>query len=68
VQAVLTAAGGLGTSPLAVALAWVRDRPGVASAVVGARNAAQLAASVAAETVSLPGEIRSALDDVSHPA
>jgi aryl-alcohol dehydrogenase-like predicted oxidoreductase len=68
VQAVLTAAGGLGTSPLAVALAWVRDRPGVASAVVGARNAAQLAASVAAETVSLPAEIRSALDDVSHPA
>ena len=35
VQAVLTAADGLGTSPLAVALAWVRDRPGVASAVVG---------------------------------
>jgi aryl-alcohol dehydrogenase-like predicted oxidoreductase len=31
VQAVLTAADGLGTSPLAVALAWVRDRPGVAA-------------------------------------
>ena len=30
VQAVVTAAHGLGTSPLAVALAWVRDRPGVA--------------------------------------
>ena len=42
VQAVLTAADGLGTSPLAVALAWVRDRPGVAAAVVGARDAAQL--------------------------
>jgi aryl-alcohol dehydrogenase-like predicted oxidoreductase len=68
VQAVLTAADGLGTSPLAVALAWVRDRPGVAAAVVGARDAAQLAASMAAETVTLPAAIRSALDDVSAPA
>lgn len=68
VAAVLTAADGLGTSPLAVALAWVRDRPGVASAVVGARDAAQLAASMAAEAVSLPTEIRAALDDVSVPA
>ena len=65
VQAVLTAAEGLGTSPLAVALAWVRDRPGVAAAVVGARDAAQLGASMAAEAVTLPAEIRAALDDVS---
>lgn len=65
VQAVLTAADGLGTSPLAVALAWIRDRPGVASAVVGARDAAQLAASMATEAVTLPAEIRAALDDVS---
>ena len=54
VQAVLTAAEGLGTSPLAVALAWVRDRPGVAAAVVGARDAAQLGASMSAEAVTLP--------------
>jgi aryl-alcohol dehydrogenase-like predicted oxidoreductase len=67
VQAVLTAADGLGTSPLSVALAWVRDRPGVAAAIVGARDAAQLAASMAAESVTLPAEIRSALDDVSAP-
>jgi aryl-alcohol dehydrogenase-like predicted oxidoreductase len=65
VAAVLTAADGLGTSPLAVALAWVRDRPGVASTLVGARDAAQLAASLAAEPVTLPAEIRAALDDVS---
>ncbi len=65
VQAVLTAADGLGTSPLSVALAWIRDRPGVAAAVVGARDAAQLAASTAAESVTLPAEIRAALDDVS---
>jgi aryl-alcohol dehydrogenase-like predicted oxidoreductase len=67
VSSVLTAADGLGTSPLAVALAWVRDRPGVGAAIVGARDAAQLAASVAAESVSLPDEIRAALDDVSTP-
>ena len=65
VQAVLTAADGLGTSPLSVALAWVRDRSGVAAAVVGARDAAQLAASTAADAVVLPAEIRAALDDVS---
>ncbi|MEV1295279.1 aldo/keto reductase [Pseudonocardia sp. NPDC049635] len=67
VQSVLTAADGLGTSPLVVALTWVRDRPGVAAAVVGARDAAQLRASLAAEDVTLPAEIRTALDDVSDP-
>ncbi len=66
VSAVLTAADGLGTSPLSVALAWVRDRPGVAAAVVGARDAAQLRASTAAERLMLPAEIRTALDDVSE--
>jgi aryl-alcohol dehydrogenase-like predicted oxidoreductase len=66
VQAVLTAADGLGTSPLSVALAWVRDQPGVAAAVVGARDAAQLTASMAADALVLPAEIRAALDDVSN--
>ncbi|HEX8519874.1 MAG TPA: aldo/keto reductase [Pseudonocardia sp.] len=68
VQAVVTAAEGLGTTPLAVALAWVRDRPGVAAAVVGARDASQLTVSTAAEAVALPEAIRAALDDVSAPA
>ncbi|HEY2762956.1 MAG TPA: aldo/keto reductase [Pseudonocardiaceae bacterium] len=65
VQAVVTAADGLGTSPLEVALAWVRDRPGVVAPVVGARDAAQLAGSLAAEEVELAPAIRAALDDVS---
>ena len=68
VDAVLTAADGLGVSPVAVALAWVRDRPGVVAPIVGARTAAQLQASLAAEEVELPVEIRAALDDVSAPA
>jgi aryl-alcohol dehydrogenase-like predicted oxidoreductase len=68
VDAVLTAADGLGVSPVAVARSWVRDRPGVVAPIVGARTAKQLAASLAAEQVVLPPEIRSALDDVSLPA
>ncbi len=68
VDAVLTAADGLGVSPVAIALAWVRDRPGVVAPIVGARTAAQLQASLAAEDVVLPPEIQSALDDVSAPA
>ncbi|MFE0019546.1 aldo/keto reductase [Amycolatopsis sp. NPDC059021] len=65
VQAVATAADGLGTSPLAVALAWVRDRPGMVAPVVGARDTGQLTGSLAAEEITLPPAIRSALDDVS---
>ena len=61
------AADGLGVSPLAVALAWVRDRPGVVAPIVGARTAAQLKGSLDADEVSLPDEIRDALDDVSAP-
>ncbi|MFL6288209.1 MAG: aldo/keto reductase [Actinomycetes bacterium] len=68
VDAVLTAASGLGVAPLEVALAWVRDRPGVTSAVVGARTAAQLLGSLAAESLELPDEIVMALDEVSLPA
>lgn len=65
VQAVTTAADGLGTSPLAVALAWVRDNEGVVAPVVGARDGGQLNGSLTAEEITLPEEIRSALDDIS---
>jgi aryl-alcohol dehydrogenase-like predicted oxidoreductase len=67
VEAVQTAADGLGTSPLAVALAWVRDRPGVVAPILGARTVGQLAGSLAADGVTLPAEIRAALNDVSAP-
>lgn len=65
VEAVATAADGLALSPLEVALAWVRDRPTVASALVGARTAAQLRGVLAVESVRLPDEIVTALDEVS---
>jgi aryl-alcohol dehydrogenase-like predicted oxidoreductase len=65
VQAVVTAADGLATSPLSVALAWVRDRPGVVAPIVGARNTGQLLGSLLSEELTLPAAIRAALDDVS---
>ena len=67
VDAVATASDGLGVAPLEVALAWVRDRPGVVAPIVGARTPAQLRGALAAEELTLPREIRAALDDVSVP-
>ncbi|GAB4079359.1 aldo/keto reductase [Modestobacter muralis] len=67
VEAVVTAAEGLGTSPLGVALAWLRDRPGVVAPVVGARTAVQLQETLDADGVRLPPAIVTALDDVSAP-
>lgn len=67
VEAVCRAAEGLELSPVQVALAWVRDQPGVAASIVGARTTAQLAGSLASEAVELPAEIIDALDDVSAP-
>ncbi|GHC41637.1 aldo/keto reductase [Streptomyces cinnamoneus] len=67
VDAVRTAADGLAVTPLQVALAWVRDRPGVVAPLVGARTAQQLTEALSVEGLSLPDEIRQALDDVSAP-
>ena len=67
VEAVATAAEGLATSPVAVALAWLRDRPGVSAPILGARTLGQLTGALASETLELPREIRDALDDVSAP-
>lgn len=67
VEAVATAAQGLATSPIAVALAWVRDQPGITAPIVGARTLGQLISGLASEALTLPVEIRQALDDVSRP-
>jgi aryl-alcohol dehydrogenase-like predicted oxidoreductase len=68
VEAVATAAEGLGRAPADVALAWVRSRPGVACAILGARTGAQLRTILAGAGHDLPGEIASALDEISAPA
>jgi aryl-alcohol dehydrogenase-like predicted oxidoreductase len=66
VEAVSVAAQGLGYSPLEVALAWVRDFPGVTSAVVGARTGAQMRGILVSEEIALPEVVRSALDEISR--
>jgi aryl-alcohol dehydrogenase-like predicted oxidoreductase len=65
VESVVTAADGLGVSPLEVALAWVRDRPGVVAPILGARSVGQLLGALQVEEIALPAEISQALDDVS---
>lgn len=65
VEAVCRAADGLGWTPIEVALTWVRDRPGVAAPIVGARTAAQLKAVLGTDELELPPAITEALDDVS---
>ncbi|MDO5082016.1 MAG: aldo/keto reductase [Arachnia propionica] len=65
VEAVSTAAEGLGLTPSQVALMWVRDAPQVASALIGPRTADHLAELLDAETKLLVPPIIAALDDIS---
>ena len=66
VEGVAKAAEGLGWSTAEVALAWVRDRPGVTAPIIGARTAKQLLGLLGVEELTLPPEIVAALDDVSE--
>ncbi len=65
VDAVCTAADGLGLTPAQVALLWVRDAPGVTAPVLGARTLGQLDECLAVDDRVLPDTIVSALDDVT---
>ncbi|MBC9957372.1 aldo/keto reductase [Yimella sp. cx-51] len=67
-KAVATAAEGLDVSQTEVALAWLRERPGVSTAVVGARRQGQLRAALAAQQLHIADAVRDALDDVSIPS
>lgn len=67
VEAVARAGEGLGWTSTEVALAWVRDRPGVTAPILGARTAEQLKTALTVEECVLPPEIVQALDDVSNP-
>jgi aryl-alcohol dehydrogenase-like predicted oxidoreductase len=65
VEAVCVASEGLGFAPLETALAWVRDTPGITSAIVGARTGAQLRGILKSEEIELPEIVRTALDEIS---
>lgn len=67
VEALCTAADGLGRSPLEVALAWLCGRDGVSAAVLGPRTPEQLRAALGAADLELPAEITEALAEVSAP-
>lgn len=57
----------LGESPARVALAWVLQRPGVTSTLMGVSRATQVPDNIAALDVVLPESQRIALDAVSAP-
>lgn len=65
VEAVVTAADGLGCSPQALALAWLLDKDVLSAAVTGPRTAAQLRGVLPATEIGLPDEIVMVLDEVS---
>ena len=58
----------LGTTPAAVALAWVQGKPGVTSTIIGARTMEQLEQNLAGLDVQLAPEQMQALDQLSAPA
>jgi aryl-alcohol dehydrogenase-like predicted oxidoreductase len=65
VEAVCTAAEGMGRAPGDIALAWLLTRTTVAAAIVGARTPHQLRQSIEAAGLGLPAEVHAALDDVT---
>lgn len=68
IEAVARVAGELGVSSAAVALAWVRGRPGIGSTLIGARTLEQLRANVSSLDVTLAPEQLAALDEISAPS
>ncbi len=67
IEAVVEIGEAHGVSAAQVALAWLLQRPGVASAIVGARTDDQLADNLAAANLELTGEDIARLDEVSQP-
>ena len=67
VEAVVEIGEAHGVSAAQVALAWLLQRPGVASVIVGARTDDQLADNLAAANLELTAEEIARLDEVSQP-
>ncbi|MFL5359109.1 aldo/keto reductase [Archangium sp.] len=68
IDVLLRVAKELDNTPAHVALAWVQNRPGVTSTIIGARTLAQLEDNVAALDVKLSPAHVAALDEVSKPS
>jgi aryl-alcohol dehydrogenase-like predicted oxidoreductase len=67
VEAVGQIAASRGVTSAQVALAWVGDRPGVSSTILGARTLEQLEDNLGAAALVLSAEERDRLDAVSDP-
>ena len=67
VDAVRTVAEGRGSTMAQVALAWLAERPGVSSVILGARNLDQLTDNLGAADLSLDPSEMAALDEASDP-
>jgi aryl-alcohol dehydrogenase-like predicted oxidoreductase len=65
-EEVTKVAAELGTTPTAVALAWVRRRPGVTSVIIGPRSVEQLRGNLRGLALDLPAEATDRLDEVSR--
>lgn len=65
-DALVTAAQGLGKTPLDIALSWLLDQELVAGAVVGPRNTEQLSEILSSTLEPLPEQILRALEEVSR--
>ena len=67
VEALVEIGEGHDVSAAQVALAWLRDRPGVTSLIIGARTDEQLADNLAATELTLSDEEQSRLEQLSRP-
>jgi aryl-alcohol dehydrogenase-like predicted oxidoreductase len=67
IDVLLEIAEGRGVSAAQVALSWLIGRPGVASAIIGARTEEQLADNLKAAELELSEDERARLDEVSAP-
>ena len=67
IDVLVEVAAARGVSPAQVALAWLLERPGVTSVIVGARTDEQLADNLAAAALSLSAEESARLAAVSRP-
>lgn len=67
IEAVAAVAEEIGTSSAAVALSWVRSRPGVGSTLIGPRTLGHLEANLVGLEVELTAEQTARLDEISAP-
>lgn len=66
VRAVCKEAAAVDKTPAQVALAWLRQQPGVVIPIIGARNARQLEDNLAAAEFALDGDALTRLDEASR--